>query len=73
MFTVSDICLRFPKYVYGFRNILTYPGVAVPLEYCTTTSGALLDPWTSTVEGGQPGAGMKVLAVCVCIARRRKI
>jgi hypothetical protein len=34
MFTVSEICLRFPKYVYGFRNMftvseiyLTYPGV----------------------------------------------
>jgi hypothetical protein len=44
----------------------TYSGVVVPREYSTTLSGVLLDPWTLTVQGGEPGAGMKghVLAVC---------
>jgi hypothetical protein len=65
-FTVSEICLRFPEYVYGFRNMFTvseiylmHTGIVVPREYITTPSGVLLDPWSLTVEGGQPGARMK--------------
>ena len=30
MFTVSEICLRFPKYVYGFRNMWTVSDIYVP-------------------------------------------
>jgi hypothetical protein len=53
MFTVSEI-------------YVTYAGIVVPREYSTTPSGVLLDPWSLTVQGGQPGAGMKghILAVC---------
>jgi hypothetical protein len=71
--TDSEICLRFPDYVYGFRCMfmvseiyLTDAGIVVPREYSTTPSGVLIDPWSLTVQGVQPGAGMKghVLAVC---------
>jgi hypothetical protein len=53
MFTVSEIYVR-------------YPGIVVSREYSTTPSGVLLDPWSLTVQVGEPGAGMKghVLAVC---------
>jgi hypothetical protein len=52
---------RFPKYVYGFRNMftvsemylrfpkyITYPGVVVPREYSTTPLGVLLGPWIAS-------------------------
>jgi hypothetical protein len=56
MFTVSEICL-------------TYAGIVVPREYSTTPSGVLIDPWSLTVEGGQPRAGMKAYWLCVHCAK----
>ena len=55
--TVSEICLRFPKYVFGFRNMftgsdicMTYPGIVVSREYSTTPSGVALDPSDSEFD-----------------------
>jgi hypothetical protein len=68
--TVSEICLRFPNYVYGFRTILDRCGKTPRLQYYSirgTTRSVDFDGIGGSTRGGNEGIGFE------CIARRRKI